>query len=103
MTDRRLAGLLLLAFACAIAVMIGVLPEPIGFALNLIVLSIAFATAEERNRQGGGWWAILALGAVLALLGEGLSHLADTPGSIVALIGGLMVAAAAAIGFPVAD
>ena len=83
--------------------MIGVLPEPIGFALNLVVLVVAFATAEERNRQGGGWWTILALGAVLALLGEGLSHLADTPGSIVALVGGLMVAAAAAIGFPVAD
>jgi hypothetical protein len=103
LTDRRLAGLLLLAFTSAVVVMIGVVPELFGLALNLAVVGVAYLTSDERNRQGGGWWTVLAVGAALALAGEGLSHLAETPGSILALIGGVMVAGAAAIGFPVAD
>jgi hypothetical protein len=103
LTGGRLACLLALAFACAVAVVVGFLPELVALALNLVVLAVAVLTSSERERPGGGWWALLALGAVLALAGEGLSHLAETPGSIVALIGGLAVAAAAAIGFPVGE
>jgi hypothetical protein len=103
LTDGRLAGLLLLAFACAIAVILGIGPELVGLGLNLTMLGIAALTADERNREGGGWWTLLATGAVLSLAGEGISHLADTPGSIVALTGCLLVAAGAAIGFPVSD
>jgi hypothetical protein len=102
LTDGRLAALLLASFVAAIVVVIGV-PELVGLALNLVVLGVAAASSAERKRLGGGWWTLLAIGAVAALLGEGLSHLADTPGSVLALIGGVMVAAASVIGFPIQD
>ncbi|CAN5636003.1 hypothetical protein BH10ACT11_BH10ACT11_14980 [soil metagenome] len=103
LTDGRLAALLLASFVAAIVVLIGVLPEVAGLALNLVVLAIAALTSSERKRLGGGWWMVLTIGAVVALLGEGLSHLADTPGSVLALIGGVLVAAASVVGFPIQD
>lgn len=103
LTDGKLAALLSLSFVAAIVVVIGVGPELVGLILNLVVLAVAYATSGERLRRGGGWWTVLAIGAVAALAGEGLSHLLETPGSVVALLGGVMVAAASVIGFPVVE
>ena len=103
LSDGRLALLLFTSFVFAIVVMIGVLPELAGLVLNLAVLGVAFLTADERNRSGGGWWMLLAAGALAALAGEGLNLLVETPGSVLALIGGVLVAAGSVIGFPIAD
>jgi hypothetical protein len=56
-----------------------------------------------RGRQGGGWWALLAVGTLLSVAGALLAQVANTLGGLVAVIGGVLVVIAAAVGFPTAD
>lgn len=91
---------LLIAAAGAIAIMLGAFGVGVEIgALIVIALGTVLAAPAGRGPDGG-WWSLLASGAVLsfaaplvALAGEGL-------GGLVALIGGICVLAAAALGFP---
>jgi hypothetical protein len=67
----------------------------------LIVIAVAaVAGAPVRAQGGGGWWWLLAGGAALSILGAIVAQPVATLGGWMALIGGLLVMTAAAIGFP---
>lgn len=91
---------LLLAAAAAILVMVDVLDTPVAIgALAVIVLGTLLAAPAGRG-PGGGWWTLLAIGAVLSIAGAVLTLLSDTVGGLVALLGGVAVVSGAAMGFP---
>ena len=91
---------LLLAAAAAILVMVDVLDTPVAIgALAVIVLGTLLAAPAGRG-PGGGWWTLLAIGAVLSIAGAVLTLLSDTLGGLVALLGGVAVVSGAAMGFP---
>jgi hypothetical protein len=95
-----LRAALILAAAAGAVVMLDLFSAGIRWAcLGLIVL-VGIATASERRRAGSGWWDIYIAGAGVSILGALLSGAADTVGGILALVGGVLVIGAAAIGFP---
>ena len=91
---------LLLAAAAAILIMVDVLGTVGAIAaLGVIVLGTLLAAPAGRG-QGGGWWTLLAIGAVLSVAGAALTLLSETLGGLVALLGGVAVVSGAAMGFP---
>jgi len=72
----------------------------IRYACLALVAAVAALTFSERRRAGSGWWDIFAVGIGVSLLGALLSGAAETVGGILALLGGTLIIAAAAVGFP---
>jgi drug/metabolite transporter (DMT)-like permease len=70
------------------------------FCLAVIVVA-TFVTEPARRQRGGGWWYLL-LGAMLgSIVGAILAAaVAETVGGLLALVSGLLVISAAAVGFP---
>ena len=89
--------------AAALVVMLGLFPAEVRIACLAAVVAGTALTAGERLEPGGGWWSLLAAGAVLSVAGLALSAAAETAGGIVALVGSAAVIAGAAVGFPLAD
>jgi len=88
------------AAIAAFIVVIGIFGT--GFRIACLVL-IALATLMAlplRPRDGGGWWWILAGGAVASIAGAIIAQPSATLGGVIALLGGITVIIAAAIGFP---
>ena len=94
---------LVAAAAASVAVLTGVFPDPVRYTCLGVVAVAALATASERRRPGGGWWALLGAGAALSAVGAGLAELNHTIGGLVAVVGGALVVIGATIGFPVDD
>ena len=89
-----------MAAIAAFVVVIGIFGT--GFRIACLVL-IALATLMAlplRPRDGGGWWWILAGGAVASIAGAIIAQPSATLGGVIALLGGITVIIAAAIGFP---
>lgn len=91
---------LLIAPAGAIVIMAGVLGAAAGIGgLVAIALGTILAAPAGRGPEGG-WWSLLATGALLSLAGALVSIASDGLGGLLALIGGVCVLAACAVGFP---
>lgn len=100
MSPRTTATALLLAGAGAVVVMLGALGTA-GDAAGLAAILLGTVLAAPAARgPGPGWWGLLAAGAVVSALGAVMSLASDTVGGILALIGGVAVLVAAALGFP---
>ena len=101
MTTRTIRVALALAGIGAIVVMLspfGTVGDVIG--LVAIVLGTVLAAPAAREPRGG-WWGLLASGAVLSALGAIVSLANDSAGGVLALVGGVAVLVAAALGWPV--
>jgi hypothetical protein len=98
----RSAQVLLVAAAlAAIVIVLSVLGTAVMIA-GLVVMAIAtLLTAPAARARGGGWWPLLAAGCALSIAGALIAQVAETPGGWIAVIGGVLVIVAAAIGFPV--
>ena len=94
---------LVVAVLAAVAVLTGLFSDPVRYGCVGVIALAALATAGERRRQGGGWWALLAVGALVSIAGAGVAELNDTIGGLLAVAGGALVVIAATIGFPVDD
>ena len=91
---------LLLASAAAILIMVDVLGTGGAVvALTVIVVGTLLAAPAGRGK-GGGWWTLLAIGAVLSVAGALLTIVSETAGGLVALLGGVAVVSGSAMGFP---
>ena len=100
---RRLQLVLLVAALAAGAIMAGVFPTGIQLVCLALIVGAAAITAGERTRSGGGWWILLAAGALCSVLGAALaeaSEAAETVGGLIAIAGSALVLIAAAVGFP---
>jgi hypothetical protein len=100
MTTRTTRAALGLAGIGAIVLML----SPFGTvgdvcALAGIVLGTVLAAPAARESRGG-WWGLLASGAVLSALGAVVALGNDTAGGALALIGGVAVLVAVALGWP---
>jgi hypothetical protein len=100
MSLRLIQGALIAAGGGAVLMLLGVL----GTTANLIGLALVLLgtvlTAPAARGDGNRWWSLLAAGAALAAVGALLSLATDAVGGLVTLIGGVMVLAASAFGFP---
>lgn len=106
---HRLLGvraLQLVLFAAALAAG-AILVSLFGDAVQLVCLGVivvaTILTAPMRGLEGGGWWSLLAVGALASVAGAALAELTETVGGLVAVLGGALVVVGAAIGFPLQD
>ncbi len=91
---------LLLAGAGAVAIMVGLFGAGVEIAgLLAITLGTVLAAPAGRGPEGG-WWSILATGAVLSLAAPLAGLGSDALGGLLALAGGVCVLTGAALGFP---
>jgi hypothetical protein len=97
---RLVQAALLVAAVAAVEILLGLLGTAADvIALGAIVLAMV-VTAPAGRGAGGGWWSLLAAGAVLSVLGALLALVTGPVGGIVALLGAVAVLTAAAFGFP---
>lgn len=100
MALRRLQALLIVTAAGAALVLSGQFSTFVrAVALIVMLLGVA-ATRSERFRPGGGWWSLLAAGAVLSLAAVALYPLTDDIAGFVAIAGAALVLIGVAVGFP---
>jgi hypothetical protein len=91
------------AAIASLAILVGFLGDvAAAVCLGLVVLCTVI-TAPARKQKGGGWWNMLALGALISLIGAGVALAADTVGGLIAALGGVLVVVAATVGFPTAE
>jgi hypothetical protein len=65
------------------------------------VLSAPYAPPP--SEPGRGWWTMLAAGAAISIAGALVAIAAETPGGLLAVLGGVLVAIAVALGFPLSE
>jgi hypothetical protein len=100
MTSRTTRAALALAGAGAIVLMLSPFGT-VGDVLGLIAIVLGTVLAAPAAREPrGGWWGLLASGAVLSALGAIVSLANDTAGGVLALIGGVAVLIGVALGWP---
>lgn len=94
---------LVLAAAGALVIMLGLLGTAASLAgVAAVVLGTILAAPAGRG-PSGGWWSLLATGAVLSIAGALLSLASEAAGGLLALLGGVAVVAGAAMGFPIGE
>jgi uncharacterized membrane protein YhaH (DUF805 family) len=87
------------AFA-ALFVVLGLFSSGFRVFCLVVIAAATVAAGPARATGEGGWWWLLAGGAALSILGAIVAQPSATLGGLMALIGGLLVIGAAAIGFP---
>jgi hypothetical protein len=88
------------AAAGAVVIMLGLFSTAVNIAaLILIALGTVLAAPAGRGPDGG-WWSLLATGAVLSFAGALATIASDGLGGLLALVGGVGVIAGAAMGYP---
>jgi hypothetical protein len=103
MPRSRLRAVLLIAGLGAVAVLVGLLGTAGAFAgvgLMLLGTLLSAPTAPRPGRGEVNWWALLAAGTALALAGVPLGLALETPGGLLAGLGGVLVVVAVALGLP---
>jgi hypothetical protein len=101
--DRGLQVALLAAAAAALAILVSLFGDPVRIGCLAVIVLATIVTAPQRRVRGGGWWSLLAAGALASVAGFGLAELTETVGGLVAVVGGVLVVVAAAIGFPLSE
>ncbi|MFN8113053.1 MAG: hypothetical protein U0R51_07615 [Solirubrobacterales bacterium] len=100
MSTRLTQVALLIAGAGAVVILLGVLGTAADVAGLAAIVVGAVLTAPAGRRQGNGWWSLLAVGAILSVLGALLALATESVGGLIALVGGIVVITGAAFGFP---
>lgn len=101
--DRGLQVALLAAAAAALAILVSLFGDAVRIGCLAVIVLATIVTAPRRRARGGGWWSLLAAGALASVVGFGLAELTETVGGLVAVVGGVLVVVAAAIGFPLSE
>jgi hypothetical protein len=105
-SHRPLQVALLLAAAGALLILLrlfGTVASVIGLVAILAGTVLSAPYAPDRTAPGRGWWTMLATGAVISIVAAPLTLLAETAGGLLAVLGGVLVAIAVALGFPLAE
>jgi len=102
-STRALQVALVVAAVAALIVLLGLFPTVLSVAALIAMVVVTVITAPTGRGRGGGRWTLLAIGTLLSVGGALLAQVANTLGGLVAVIGGVLVVIAAAIGFPTGD
>ena len=103
MTDERLRAVLLVAGAGSVVVLVG-LVGLIGSLLGLAAMAVGLAGSRAaRSRRGVAevdWWKLLGAGTALVGLGIALGEILETPGGLLAGVGGELGVISVALALP---
>jgi hypothetical protein len=103
MTKTQLQALLVIGgigAALALIQLLGIAGGLVGVGLMAFATILTAPAAPEPGTRGLNWWALLAGGTALALIGVPLGLLADAPGGLLTAIGGGMAIVGVAFGYP---
>jgi hypothetical protein len=103
MTKTQLQALLAigaLGAGLAVVQLLGIAGGLVGVALMAFSTVLSAPAAPEPGARGLNWWALLAGGTALAVVGVPLSLLLEAPGGLLTAIGGGMAIVGVAFGYP---
>jgi hypothetical protein len=103
MTKTQLQALLAIAgigAALALIQLLGVAGGLVGVGLMIVATILTAPAAPEPDAEGLNWWALLAGGTALALIGVPLGLALEAPGGLLTAIGGGMGMVGGVFGMP---
>jgi hypothetical protein len=86
--------------ALALIQLLGVAGGLVGVGLMIFATILSAPAAPEPGARGLNWWALLAGGTALALVGVPLTLVTDALGGLLTAIGGGMAIVGVAFGYP---
>ena len=86
--------------ALALIQLLGVAGGFAGVALMIFATVLTAPVAPESGSEGVNWWALLAGGTALALIGVPLALVLDAPGGLLTAAGGGLAMVGVAFGMP---
>lgn len=103
MTRTQLQALLVIgAIGAGLALiqLLGLAGGLVGVGLMVFSTILSAPAAPEPGARGLNWWALLAGGTALALIGVPLSLVLEAPGGLLTAIGGGMAIVGVVFGYP---
>jgi hypothetical protein len=103
MTRTQLQALLVIgAIGAALALiqLLGLAGGLVGVGLMAFATILSAPAAPEPGARGLNWWALLAGGTALALVGVPLGLVLEAPGGLLTAIGGGMAIVGVVFGYP---
>jgi hypothetical protein len=103
LTKTQLQALLVVGgvgAALALIQLLGVAGGLVGVGLLIICTVLTSPAAPEPEAEGINWWALIAGGTVLALIGVPLGLALDALGGLLTAIGGGLAMVGVAFGYP---
>jgi hypothetical protein len=103
MRRTQLQALLVIgAFGAALALigLLGIAGGLAGVALMIFATVLSAPAAPEPGSRGLNWWALLAGGTALALIGVPLELVLEAPGGLLTAIGGGLAIVGVVFGYP---
>jgi hypothetical protein len=103
MRKTQLQALLVIAAlgaGLAVVQLLGLAGGLVGVGLMAFSTVLSAPAAPEPGARGLNWWALLAGGTALALVGVPLSLLLEAPGGLLTAVGGGMAIVGVAFGYP---
>ncbi len=101
--DRALQAILIAAALAALAILVNLFGDAVQLGCLVVIALATVMTAPVRREAGGGWWSLLAIGAVASILGAAVAQLSETVGGLIAVVGGVLIVVGATIGFPLRE
>jgi hypothetical protein len=99
--ERGLQVGLVVAMVASVIVLLGLFSDVARVGCLVVMAGVVLLSASARAERGGGWWVLLAVGVGASIAGAVIAQGAQTIGGLIAVIGGVLVVIAAAIGLPV--
>jgi hypothetical protein len=84
----------------ALIQLLGLAGGLVGVGLMVICTVLTAPAAPEPEAEGLNWWALIAGGTALALIGVPLGVLLEAPGGLLTAIGGGLAMIGVAFGYP---
>jgi hypothetical protein len=103
LTRTQLQALLVIGgigAALALIQLLGIAGGLVGVGLMVFSTVLTAPAAPEPGARGLNWWALLAGGTALALIGVPLGLVLEAPGGLLTAIGGGMAIVGVAFGYP---
>lgn len=86
--------------ALALIQLLGVAGGIVGVGLMVICTVLTARAAPDPDAEGLNWWALIAGGTVLTLIGVPLGLALEAPGGLLTAIGGGLAMVGVAFGYP---
>jgi hypothetical protein len=103
MTRTQLQALLIIgAIGAALALiqLLGIVGGLVGVGLMVFSTVLTAPAAPEPGARGLNWWALLAGGTGLALIGVPLELVLEAPGGLITAVGGGLAIVGVVFGYP---
>ncbi len=101
--ERGLQVILLAAVLAAVAILVNLFSDYVMIGCLAVIALATVLTAPVRREEGGGWWTLMAIGALASIAGAGIAQLTETVGGLIAVVGGVLVVVGGVVGFPLRE